>query len=450
MRRWKIALLLPLALMLAGCVTYPTYTYREASPAREVRYVGDDSYYSPAYQDYGDYYSGGYRYGSTGYRYYAPDYISYSAYYSLFWPVNRWYHDPYWHPGFYYGVTYFPRNYFSVSFHSGWRGSSYARWGYGGGYSIGFGYSHWYSPYRYSWADSYYDWDRYRYSNRDHRRGHGYQSSAYSRPRFGHARNQAERLAWQERERSAPRGTGVATGLGQRAPSVYGNARVPARGADYGPRGEPRSISGDQTSPAAARQAASRRAWSEPDTYGGSRDRTLAPADARRGVAGRGVEAEGIPLMRGAGSERYERGRGGAARVDEATPVYRERPVNSQRISAPVRDVPSAPAREPMRVREYASEPRMERVQPRDYSSEQRYAPSTPRTEVRSGRSADFGSRSYSAPEPAPRIERSSPETFRSAPVESRREAPAPRASESPSRDSGRRESRARDALPFD
>jgi hypothetical protein len=450
MYRWKIALLLPLALMLGGCVTYPTYTYRDGTPTRESTYVGDDSYYSPAYEDQGDYYSGGgYRYGSAGYRYYAPDYITYSAYYSLFWPVNRWYHDPYWHPGFYYGVTFFPRNYFSVSFHSGWRGSSYSRWSYGGGYSVGFGYSHWYSPYRYSWADSYYDWDRYRYRHYDTARGHGYRSPTYSQPRFGHARNQAERLAWQERERSAPRGTGIATGMGQRAPTGYGNARAPSRGADYGNRGEPRSAAVYEPSLPRGRPASTRQAWSEPDTYGRG-ERTIAPVEGRRGVAGRGADAEGIPLMRGADGERYERGRGSATRVYQDAPVYRERSVNSQRINAPVREYESAPAREPMRVREYSSEPRMPQ---RDYSPQQRYVPETPRSETRmdrGGRSADFGARSYSAPEPAPRFERSDSDSFRSAPMESRREEPAPRESESGGDDGGRRESRAREALPFD
>lgn len=459
MYHWKTALLLPLALMLGGCVTYPTYSYRDDVPVREVRYVGDDTYYSPSYGGSGDYYAGGYRYGSTGYRYYAPDFISYSAYYSLFWPINRWYHDPYWHPGFHYGVTYFPRNYFSVSFHSGWRGHASSRWGYGGGYSVAYGYSHWYSPYRNSWADSYYDWDRYNYRYRDSRRGHGYQTPAYSQPRFGHARNQAERLAWQDRERSAPRGDGISTGMGVRAPTVYGNARAPSRGADYGGRGEPRSIQAYQDDLPGARQASARQTWSEPNTYrqGAAVERSAADDGTRRGLGGRGADAEGVPLMRGPLIENDRPGRGSAARVYQEAPVYRERTLSNERPANTTREFRDAPARESMRVREYSSEPRIQRAQsPRAFAPEQRFEPAAPRTEVRSergGRASEFGARTFSAPEPAPRIERSRDEGERSAPVESRREGFSPRASQSDGGDDrggGRRESRARDALPFD
>lgn len=455
MYRWKTALLLPLALTLGGCVTYPTYTYRDDVPGREVRYVGESTYYSPSYEGYGDYYSGGYRYGSTGYRYYAPDYISYSAYYSLFWPVNHWYHDPYWYPGFYYGVTYFPRNYFSVSFHSGWRGHSVPRWGYGGAYSIAFGYSHWYSPYRYSWADSYYDWDRYRYQYRDNRRGHGHYAPAHSAPRFGHARNQAERLAWQERERSIPRGDGIATGMGMRAPTVYGNARTPSRGADYGARGEPRSMQSYSPERPHVRQAAARQAWSEPERY--RSDAAIEHGDGsdglRRGMGGRGADADGLPLMRGPGVEGGRPGRGAAVRTHQETPVNRQRTYSDERTAPSMREFRDSSAREPIRVREYSSEPRMQRVQPaREFVPQQRFEPAAPRTEFRSergGRSADVGARSFSAPEPAPRVERPRDEGFRSGPVESRREAPAPRAGQSHG-GGGRGESRARGALQFD
>lgn len=456
MNRWKITLLLPLTLLLGGCVTYPTYpTYAYRDDARETRHVGGSSYYSPAYGAYGDYYSGGYRYGSSGYSYYAPDYITYSAYYSLFWPVNHWYHDPYWYPGFYYGVTYFPRNYFSVSFHSGWRGHGSPHWGYGGAYSIAFGYSHWYSPYRYSWADSYYDWDRYRYQYRDNRRGHGHYAPSLNQPRFGNARNQAERLAWQERERSTPRGDGIATGMGLRAPAVYGNARVPSRGADYGNRGGAGwSAPAHQGAAPSVRQASARPAWPDSNAYraGEASGRGGAQESNRRGWAGRGADSEGLPL-RGPRTEAIRSNED--ARSYREAPAYREGAYANERSPTNVREYGNAPARESLRVREYNSEPRLQRPEsPRAYAPEQRFTPSAPREGMRSehgGRSAEVGARSYSMPEPAPRAERPREESFRSAPSESRREMSAPRSGPSNAgQGGGRGESRARGALRFD
>ena len=305
MIRWTSLLLV---LLLGGCVTYPTYTYRDDGYPRDSRYVGDDSYYAPADDDRGDYYYGGasYGYGSSGYRYYAPDYSSSSAYYSLFWPLNRWYHDPYWHPDFYYGVTYFPRNYFSVSFHSSFRSYGSSHWGYGG-YRAHYGYNHWYSPYRNSWVDSYYDWDHYDYRNtwRGGYRGHDRYSSALYAPRYGNARNQAERLAWRERSAQPVRGDGISTGLGGRdgrgdyrgqdqsyryqdqrdsyAPSAYGSQRAPSRGADYGSRSADRqplntrgfgvpversqSVRGAEIDTYSGRPATTRRGYDTGDTY---------------------------------------------------------------------------------------------------------------------------------------------------------------------------------------
>lgn len=457
MNRWKSALVLPLALLLGGCVTYPTYTYRDDVPTREARYVGDDSYYSPAYEGYGDYYAGGYRYGSTGYRYYAPDYITYSAYYSLFWPVNRWYHDPYWYPGFYYGVTYFPRNYFSVSLHSGWRGHSVPRWGYGGAFSVAYGYSHWYSPYRYSWADSYYDWDRYRYQHRDRLSGRGYASSAYSAPRFGNARNQAERLAWRERELGIPARGGISTSAGVRAPSVYGNGRVPSRGADYGSRGQPRSVQSYQPSLPERRQSGVGRVGAEPYDSRGRYGAAGPGAGSRQPLRGRAAQIDGVPLPRGPAVEDSPARRGALEASPRELRSYqqpRSAPLGTQ-PAQPIREYREAPAREPMRVREYSSEPRMQRVPPaREFAPQQRFEPAAPQVEYRnerSGRGADFGSRSFSTPEPAPRMERSRDEGFRSAPMESRREAPPMRSAPSDAGDGGaRRESRAREALQFD
>ncbi|MFN7783652.1 MAG: hypothetical protein ACK5PG_13070 [Lysobacterales bacterium] len=439
MNRWKTAVLLPLSLLLGGCVTYPTYTYRDGTPVRESHYVGDDTYYSPADGDYGDYYSGGYRYGSGGYRYYAPDYVSYSAYYSLFWPLHRWYHDPYWYPDFHYGVTYFPRNYFSVSFHSGWRGHSLPRWGYSSGYRIAFGYSHWYSPYRNSWVDSYYDWDRYSFHYRDNRRGHGYYAPAYSQPRFGHARNAAERLAWEERERASVRGDGMATGLGSGTPRTYGTEAAPSRGADYGPRGATRVAPAAAPGVLPGRAAPVRESWSEPAMdrreIGSAPTRTY--SGGRRELGGRNAEVEGIVLPSAPQSD--------PAPVRSApTRVYQEMPESRDRFRgrsfAPAEEYRPAP-RESLPAREY-QEP------PREYAPAERFEPAAPRSEFRterSGRGSDFGDRSFDAP--APRFESPREEMFRSEPSEMRSE-PAPQF-DGGGRDE-RDESRAREALPFD
>lgn len=442
MKRWKSALLLPLSLLLGGCVTYPTYTYRDGTPVRETHYVGDDTYYSPADGDYGDYYSGGYRYGSGGYRYYAPDYISYSAYYSLFWPLHRWYHDPYWYPDFHYGVTYFPRNYFSVSFHSGWRGHSLPRWGYGSGYSIALGYSHWYSPYRYSWVDSYYDWDRYRFHYRDNRQGHGYYAPAYSQSRFGHARNAAERLAWQERERAAVRGEGIATGLGRPATRAYDSGRAPYRGADYGRGGETRVAPTPAPAFGPVRSGAARDAWSEPGFD--PREQRGAPTrnfeSGRRGIGERSADSEGVPLP-------------AAPRSD--APTLRSAPARAYGDAPDSRDRfrgrDMTPAESYRQVPRAMTPPREYREPPRDYAPAQRFEPAAPRSEFRNERGArgsDFGGRGFDSP--APRMETPREDGFRSAPSEMRSE-PAPRF------EGGGREAReerdgarAREALQFE
>lgn len=324
MNRWKIALLLPMALLLGGCVTYPTYVYSDGY-ASESRYVGGGSYYRPAYSDHGDYY---YRPASHGHAsfshgggwWHAPDYTRHTAYYSIFWPIHRWYHDPYWYPGFYYGVTYFPRNYFSISLHHGFRPHRVHHWGHPRHYA----FVHWYSPYRYSWVDSYYHWDRHawRYQVRDNRRGHGrfdhgFASDLY-RPRFGHARNQAERLAWSERaQASGIRGDGIATGLSTRRSQPafernYGRAagyagdhghagRVShARGADYRSRPSAREPLPTQgfgvpvTSPRSARTDYDGRAASSRQTREFGEDR----------FRGASVESGAGPRYREAAGER--------------------------------------------------------------------------------------------------------------------------------------------------
>ncbi|SDD73894.1 hypothetical protein [Aquimonas voraii] len=442
MNRWKTALLLPLSLLLGGCVTYPTYSYRDGTPVRDTHYVGDDTYYSPANGDYGDYYSSSYRYGSGGYRYYAPDYVSYSAYYSLFWPLHRWYHDPYWYPDFHYGVTYFPRNYFSVSFHSGWRGHSLSHWGYGSGYSIALGYSHWYSPYRYSWVDSYYDWDRYRFHYRENRQGHGNYAPAYSQPRFGNARNAAERLASRERERSAPRGDGIATGLGVPAVRAYDGGRAPSRGADYGRRGDTRlaPASAPITLPGPTMPAREVGSGSGFDR----REQRSAPVrtieGGRRGLGDRGPDSQGLALPATPRSEAPAL-QSAPARVYEDTPDARDR--YRSRDFRPAEDYRQAP-RISMPAREYR-EPQQQ------FAPAQRFEPAAPRGEFRTergGRGSDFGGRSVDVP--APRVESPRQEMFRNTPSEIRSE-PAPRFDGSGREQRGDRESsRAREALPFD
>jgi hypothetical protein len=106
----RILLTVLAALALAGCATHPRYVH---------------------YDDGADYY-----YGAN--VDYVPDYISYGAYYDALWPVYHHYYDPFYAPGFRYGVTWFPTNWY----------------GFGGGR-----YPYWsYSPWRYSWYDGYYDW----------------------------------------------------------------------------------------------------------------------------------------------------------------------------------------------------------------------------------------------------------------------------------------------------
>jgi hypothetical protein len=172
MIRWTFLLLT--ALSLSACATdyrgYGGVHHYDATPT----YVGSASYYRPAAAARGDYYYG----ISYAASYHYPLWIDYPYYYSLFWPLQRGFYDPYWHPGFYYGVTYFPRNYFSISLYGGHR-SYYRHYGH-----YGFAYS----PYRLSWVDHYYDWYPYhRYYPRH--------ASRWYAPRFGNPRHEAERLS---------------------------------------------------------------------------------------------------------------------------------------------------------------------------------------------------------------------------------------------------------------
>lgn len=229
MIRWIAAL--SAALVLSGCVTTREYVYTDGSypPAgsqriyaedgsytyadggypdgrnedgsyvggnyveSEPRYYSSGSYYSPSTARSGDYYYASPSYGSS---YASSWYYDYPAYYSIFQPINSWWYDPFYYPSYYYGVTFYPRNYFSVSF-----GLGYPYYGHSYGWSRSpWFYSGYYSPYRYGWVDSYYDWEPW-YARYPSYRNH------YPTPRWGSSRREAERLsAWNSPRRVGARG----------------------------------------------------------------------------------------------------------------------------------------------------------------------------------------------------------------------------------------------------
>lgn len=195
------------ALLLSGCVTYPTYTYDDG---RDVQYVDDDTYYVEAGNGYGDYYASDERYA---------DPWRYSVYYSLYWPIHRLYWDSYWYPDFYYGITYFPRDYF----HVGWGGLWHPYRAHGG-------YQHWYAPYQHSWVDNHYAW--YWHRGRSQVNGHPPQ------PRFGHARNEAERLNWYQQNSASARASRGDQRFGSSGYTGSDSRRsTPSREASYGAGG---------------------------------------------------------------------------------------------------------------------------------------------------------------------------------------------------------------------
>ena len=231
MLRW-IAILTT-TVLLSGCFYTQEVVYRDRyNPAPSYQGGYDDggtyyrdgnSYYAPGYGGYGDYYSGTSYYGSSS-SYgggFGVSYFDYPFYYSVFSPISRWYYDPFVYPGYYYGITWFPRSYLSLSYSGGWRGQGWLS----------------YSPYRGAWVDSYYDWRPWynRYPTyRDY----------YPTPRYGDARVEASRLA--ELRRPALPRTGQAgyrdNSYGQ-SPRVGSGAATPAyrsnRAADYGRAGQP-------------------------------------------------------------------------------------------------------------------------------------------------------------------------------------------------------------------
>ena len=92
MMRWITILLA--AAVLTGCVTTREVVYREPyHGAPGGSHVGGGTYYDPGYAGSGDYYYGSASYGGyAGYGVsYGISYFDYPLYYSLFWPINRWY-----------------------------------------------------------------------------------------------------------------------------------------------------------------------------------------------------------------------------------------------------------------------------------------------------------------------------------------------------------------------
>lgn len=156
-RLYPIAFAAALAALLSGCVSYPEYHYVDRDGSGDYYYA--DPYYDERYPSYVDV--------SYGY---------WPAYYSVVWPVYHRYYDPWWSPGFYYGVTWFPRTYF----------------GFGLAYHDAWPWYHHYSPWRWSFWDGYYDCE---WRDRGWHHGRDWRDDRSPRYRFGSARNEAERLA---------------------------------------------------------------------------------------------------------------------------------------------------------------------------------------------------------------------------------------------------------------
>ncbi|HRQ64660.1 MAG TPA: hypothetical protein PKZ76_07355 [Xanthomonadaceae bacterium] len=207
-------------LLLSGCASYGSYRYVERSGG------AGDYYYDRSYHGYG-------YYGDTWYGYpFDVAYAYYPYYYSLFWGFRPYYYDPFFSPGFYYGVTWFPRTWFSFSL-------GYHDWGY----------YHAYAPWRYSFWDNYYTW-----YHAPRRNWPGHVRGGHT-TRFGSARNEAERIA--SLNSQARRGVRTALPadvsgdllLGARSPRALAQPRtargVPAASAGRGPA--ERAQRGEQT-----------------------------------------------------------------------------------------------------------------------------------------------------------------------------------------------------------
>jgi hypothetical protein len=304
-------------LLLSGCASYGSYRYVERSGG------AGDYYYDRSYHGYG-------YYGHTYYGYpYDVAYAYYPYYYSLFWGFRPYYYDPFFSPGFYYGVTWFPRTWFSFSL-------GYHDWTY----------YHAYSPWRYSFWGNYYTWY---HAPRRSRPGHfpGVHGS-----RFGSARNEAERLA--SLNSQARRGVRTTLPadlsndfvLGARAPGAFAQprttrgrpaasaARVPAeRGAsDRVRRSEPTSRSSrDESRERARMPPPSPSARVEHPQFRGESPGTWRVAP------------------RGGSSEVWRTGATLSQRVEPGSHVSR-RPVDvpERRVALPVRAPDASSARQPV------------------------------------------------------------------------------------------------------
>ena len=276
MKRLVVLALTAAASLLSGCATYDEYSYYDRDGYYEDEYYGDryvgrryyyDEWGNRVYiDDYDVSHRYGAYYGSASWGY--PDYVRYNYYYSALWPTYRYYYDPYWSPGFYYGVTYFPRTYFGLNV--GWYS-----WPY---YQA-------YSPYRYSYADHYYDWAQYsRDRAADRQRYYGNQL-----PRYGSARNEAQILARR-------------TGARDQVPMYYGAS------------GQPGSI----VDPSIARQARARGQLTPFER--GTRDWNYEPY----GRVGRGYQgfAEGAAPVGAGARGQIGRGGNGATPRNQGAPVY--------------------------------------------------------------------------------------------------------------------------------
>ncbi len=229
-------------LLLSGCASYGSYRYVERSGG------GGDYYYDRYDRGHARYTYHGYPFDVT--------YAYYPYYYSLFWGFRNYYYDPFFSPGFHYGVTWFPRTWFSFSL-------GYHDWGQ----------YHAYAPWRYSFWDGYYSWSRATWRGRS-----GYFPTAHT-PRFGSARNEAERLAsLRAQSRGLPTDKSGDLVLGARGGSAAAT-QGSARGAMTTPRGP--SNSGGRAPAARSGSGAVQRGVAPARTQGTVRGQRAAPPSAR-------------------------------------------------------------------------------------------------------------------------------------------------------------------------
>ncbi|MCB1553485.1 MAG: hypothetical protein KDJ14_06715 [Xanthomonadales bacterium] len=457
-RLFQLALVALLVAAASGCAT--TYEY-----------YGDERYHEPvggvvydSYPDEGGYaYSGSSAYYDAGYGYYEdPDWYAYPAYYSMFWSLNRWYVDPYWHPSFYYGVTFFPRHYFAVSFRHWPSYSGYAWWPPYYRYVP-------YAPYRGAWFDYYYDWTPW-YAYHPHIQHH------YA-PRYGNVRNETERLShWSRRGDSYQQWRVDDRNISfQREPGQLRNVRDRTeyyRGATSSDRNAVRSdpdvrgFSGSRdarsgrpasntrvdpgvrgfSAPSPDRSASRGSLPSKP--YTGTRSSTV-PTDR---PAERGSSDAGVPIVRRTPTPTRDYQRSNterSARYGEADSYRRERPV--ERVDREVSRQPSTrqessgsrwsvPAPSSARAATTPTPSYRQPTEPRGYTPRSLERPATtPRVYSAPAPASRDYSRSNRSEPSRPTFESRTPAPQRSAPP---RSEPRPERSERESRneDDGKRE----------